>query len=115
MYSVSQQENSICSNADESTYYTNQSISSSHNKSVQRVSPLQLIMQQGYVKPPTTVVKPFNLSKSNMKSKYDKSIDQPQPSNFKAKRPPRFDKPFIIYKSNKPLTIPKEPPLSTGR
>ena len=38
--------------------------------------------------------------KRQQKSKFE--------SSFTPRKAPKFDKPFVIYKSNKPLTIPQE-------
>ena len=63
-------------------------------------------VQRGYVRPPSTISKPFNLSRSN--SKTISEFDQEQQSViFKASKCPNFTKPFIVYRSDKPLTIPK--------
>jgi len=73
-----------------------------------RKNNLREIIKIGYTRPPTTIVKPFNLSRPN--SKYQQSnIEEPkQLSITHRSKSPISKKPFVVYKSNKPLTVPQE-------
>lgn len=80
---------------------------------------LNSVMQNGQLLTTLHKIKPHEFSQhSNVnilqprqrreKSVNTSAVDQ----SFKAKRPPHFEIPFLVYKSKKPLTVPKEFRLS---
>ena len=73
-----------------------------------RKSSLREIVQLGYARPPTTVIKPFNLSQSNSKHQHSYIEEQKQSNIIKRSKSPISRKPFVVYRSDKPLTVPKE-------
>lgn len=71
---------------------------------------LKNVMEAGYVRPPPTIVKPFNLSRSQSRPNTHRD-ETPQRSVSTTQRS-AFPKPFVVYRSDKPLTIPQEFKLS---
>lgn len=98
-----------------STDYTNVSARDSHQSQLPKKSArnsLKNVMQAGYVRPPPTIVKPFNLSRSQ--SRPNTHREESVQKSAKPTPRPSFTKPFVVYRSDKPLTIPQEFQL-TGR
>lgn len=70
------------------------------------------IMQSGSARPPTTVIKPFELSKSNLRQRNSFREEPKKPTPVKRSKSPISTKGFIVYRSDKPLTVPQEFKLS---
>jgi hypothetical protein len=95
---------------------------SNHDSNQGRLFSAVLSVQNKSMKSPSSTTsrhvsmsdaKSLNLSHS--KKKLDFSQSEMSPSPFKARKVPNFDVPFTVYKSSKPLTIPKEPNITSVR
>ncbi len=73
---------------------------------------LRNIMQSGSARPPTTVIKPFELSQSNMRQRNTFREEPRKPAPVKRSKSPISSKGFVVYRSDKPLTVPQEFKLS---
>jgi len=76
---------------------------------------LRNIMQSGSARPPSTVVKPFELSKSNLRQRSSFREEPRKPTPVKRSKSPISTKGFVVYRSDKPLTVPVEFKLSSSR
>src|SRR5690242_1719545 len=87
------------------TRETDQSI---HSSQLTRRS-LRDVVKKGFAPPPSTIIKPFNLSRSNFRRNSQCHIaeEQLQRAN-QVKDHANSKKSFIVLRSDKPLTIPKE-------
>lgn len=108
-------------------YNPNISILSNNNRSFTRQNSVEKVVHMGYAKIPANMVKKPALQKSQsrksissqksliMNSQYGQNNSGSGNTPFKAKKVPTTKVPFMVYKSTKPLTVPKEPNISTGR
>lgn len=93
----------------------------SQSQSMAKKSILQSVMQRGQLMTTLHKIKPHGFSMhSNSNPLRDRSRQRTgvsssakyEPGQFKAKKPPHFEIPYVIYKSQIPLTVPKEFKLS---
>lgn len=105
-------------------YNPNISILSNNNNRYTRQNSCEKVVHMGYAKIPINLIKQPKIIKSQSKKSVTNRSSvsgrsqygqQQNDAQFKAKKAPSTKVPFMVYKSTKPLTVPKEPNISTGR